>query len=229
MTTDTESPTTATATHESLPKSYATLMADGAYQEREGRLAAALESYDDAISRHRKQKLSVKDASVAFNRVVAEVRLEAARRGVPLDDTSDPHDLAAELEKKHAPRGREPVYVVEEPILPPAVEPTADKETTVKKPKTKTVTTLDGPGREARLAKETERAKKNKLRVGTTLVHAVRGFVQAELLYKAPGVWVYAKTDYPSISDAANAHARDMKSKSQSLNGWLYWGVEKRS
>lgn len=222
--------------------SYGDRMAAGERAEREGRLCDALEEYDEAIHRRRKQKLSAKEPSVAYNRVVAEVRLRAAARGIPLDDTTDPFDVAQALDKM-PPKATVTMHVAGQTVsasgdtateiagkLAAAVQTTTEegpvktkKTKATKKPKT------DANAGEARLLQlETERVKKNGLKPGAKLLHAVRGFVQAELVFVGPRQWRYDGRTFTSISDAANAHSADMKSKSRSLNGWIYWGVEKR-
>lgn len=81
---------------------------------------------------------------------------------------------------------------------------------------------------EALLKRERVRAKQNKVTIGDVLKHERRGQVLAKVTYRAERDWRYAGTSYTSISAAANAAAKDLKMKSQTLNGWLFWGVEER-
>lgn len=58
---------------------------------------------------------------------------------------------------------------------------------------------------------------------GTTLHH---GALTCE--YKLPGVFVYKDVVYGSISAAARAASKDLGLKSTRVNGWVFWGVDRR-
>ena len=63
---------------------------------------------------------------------------------------------------------------------------------------------------------------------GTTLRHLKRGVVEAECTFVAEGDIVFAGTSYDSLSAAANAAAASLGRKSKTLNGWVYWGLDKQ-
>lgn len=77
-------------------------------------------------------------------------------------------------------------------------------------------------------AKLTRRAKQNGLKDGQVLEHSQRGAVTATCTYHGPRDFRYRNKKYTSISAAANAAAEHLEMKSRSLNGWVFWGVEKR-
>lgn len=120
---------------------------------------------------------------------------------------------------------------------------TNDEETTMQaatetkpkksaKAKPKKVVATNTPAIEAHnenLAKlEIRRAKQNGLKVGTTVEHSVRGKVTASCKYEGVRDWRYRGKKFTSISAAANAAAEHLGLKSRELNGWIFWGVEKR-
>lgn len=72
------------------------------------------------------------------------------------------------------------------------------------------------------------RAERRGLVLGQILLHERRGKVLAECTYVGLGDWRYDGKSYTSISAAANAAAEALGMKSRTLNGWLFWGVEKR-
>jgi len=72
------------------------------------------------------------------------------------------------------------------------------------------------------------RARANKLEPGQAVRHERHGEVLAECTYLGPREWVYRGKAYTSISAAANAAAEKIGMVSKTLNGWWFWGVEKR-
>lgn len=72
------------------------------------------------------------------------------------------------------------------------------------------------------------RATRKGLVLGQVLTHERRGKVLAECTYVGYGDWRFDGKSYTSISAAANAAAEKLGMKSRTLNGWLFWGVEKR-
>lgn len=103
------------------------------------------------------------------------------------------------------------------------IEPTTTKP---KKEKTMSTTQTD---REALLAKkERIRMKQNKVDVGMELQHIRRGKTLAVCTYAAERCFIFDKKQYTSLSDAGSAAAKKLGMKNVSVNGWLFWGVEKR-
>lgn len=71
---------------------------------------------------------------------------------------------------------------------------------------------------------ENPRAARAGLKVGDIVQHRRSG---RECVYLGDR-WSYGGREYTSPSDAANACAADLGMKSRSLNGWYFWGIEKR-
>lgn len=65
------------------------------------------------------------------------------------------------------------------------------------------------------------------LEPGTKLEHRQNGRVVATCAVLSDG-FRYRRRVYSSISAAANAAAAHLGQRSRSLNGWVFWGVEKR-
>ena len=82
---------------------------------------------------------------------------------------------------------------------------------------------------EARLAKaEAARAKRNGLKIGTTLSHICHGRVTATCLYRGPRDWVFAGESFTSVSGAAKAAAKSLGYTQTTTHGWVFFGIEKR-
>jgi hypothetical protein len=192
--------------------SYGVALATGERAEREGYLTTALEAYDEALHAARRTKRSTKDASAAYLRVEAGIKAQALA-ATAVGATK------AVVATKPAPKASE------SPAAKPAKVAKAKAPAAAKKAEAAPQERSDS----GELAKaERDRAKKNGLKVGDTVRHVYRGLVQAECHYKAERLWVYDGRDFTSISAAANACAADLGAKSRSLNGWVFWGVEKR-
>lgn len=63
---------------------------------------------------------------------------------------------------------------------------------------------------------------------GTVLRHMKRGAVEAECTYVAEGDIRFLDKSYPDLSTAANAAAASLGRKSKTLNGWVYWGIDRQ-
>lgn len=79
-----------------------------------------------------------------------------------------------------------------------------------------------------KLVNHKSRGAGRRLVPGATLKHIRRGEELARCVYQGPGRFVFNRKIYPSISAAANAAAKHLGLKSTTLNGWWFWGVEKR-
>lgn len=66
------------------------------------------------------------------------------------------------------------------------------------------------------------------LRVGQVLEHRTRGVVTATCEYLGEGRFRVGAEEHASINKAANAAAASIGQASKNLNGWLYFGLEKR-
>ncbi len=72
------------------------------------------------------------------------------------------------------------------------------------------------------------RKQRHEIAVGTVLEHKTRGVVTGTATCVAPGKFEVAGVVHDSINKAANALAAALGQKSSNLNGWLYFGLEKR-
>ena len=63
---------------------------------------------------------------------------------------------------------------------------------------------------------------------GTILRHTKRGVVEAECVVVGEGDFRVGGVSYPDLSSAANAAAASLGRKSKTLNGWVYWGVDRQ-
>lgn len=63
---------------------------------------------------------------------------------------------------------------------------------------------------------------------GTVLQHVVRGVVESECTFMADGDVRYDGVSYGSLGAAANAAAAVLGRKSKTLNGWVYWGLDRQ-
>lgn len=72
-------------------------------------------------------------------------------------------------------------------------------------------------------------ARQSGLKAGTEFHHTQGGTVVASCVYEGPRAWRYNGKVYTSCSAAANAAAADLDLRSRSLNGWLFWGIERRT
>ncbi len=221
---------TCTTTPDAPPLNYAQEMARGQAERQVGNFIGALDAYMSAITLRRRSKVSSKDAVAAYLAAVADLRERCAYANVSaaidLDDEEGTNTALAVAYAKHVKNlGRRdaPEFIAAAQIVNESLETQEEavmKTKTKKAPKAVDSTALE--------KLETDRAKKNGLKVGATVKHTVRGEVQAECVYVAPRQWRYKRNLYTSNSAAANACAADLGSKSASLNGWNYWGIEKR-
>ncbi len=211
----------ATAAPVTKGPSYGDAMAAGERAEREGDLASAIEAYDEALGAARRTKRSTKDASTAYLRVEAAVKA-AGLAGTAVGATKT--ELAQQLAGNPTAEANERSY---EAV--PAVKKAAKAGVKAKPLRVaKKVDPAERKDADELVRTERARVKQNGIKHGDTLRHVYRGLVQAEVLYKADRLWVYDGREFTSISAAANACAADLGSKSRSLNGWVFWGVEKR-
>ncbi len=213
------------------PESYGDALARGQRAEAEGRLVEALEAYDHAIHRRRVAKKSPADACEVYKRVEAHILAQAVAYDIATDGL-EIDQLAARVEQ-HA-RGlalahhaigetRDLVAKVFEATHPTTEEDAVKKTKSQKKPQAERKDS-------GALAKtETDRAKKAGLKFGAELTHKFPDGRTVTCRYVGERDWRYRSAKYTSNSAAANAAAADAAQKSASLNGWYFWGIEKRS
>jgi hypothetical protein len=72
------------------------------------------------------------------------------------------------------------------------------------------------------------RATSSGIAPGTVLRHRQWGKVTAECTFVAEGDVRFDGVSYTSLSEAANAAAAAQGKKSKTLNGWVYWGVDRQ-
>lgn len=139
-----------------------------------------------------------------------------------LDEVQGPL-LANPRDKKNPGKGE----IVDLPVAKAekTAKPKAEKKTAEPKPKKVAV---EEEKEDALAVAERRRAKENGLQPGTKLEHKRRGEVLATCTYVGERDFRFRNTKYTSISAAANAAAEALGMKSRTLNGWLFWGVEKR-
>jgi hypothetical protein len=110
---------------------------------------------------------------------------------------------------------------------PPPIEESKKPAKKKKEPSMASKTAETGD-REVMLAKkERARMKQSGVVVGMELQHVVRGKTVARCTYAAERQFVVDGKVYTSLSLAAKAVAEKL-GKHGSVNGWLFWGIDKR-
>jgi outer membrane biosynthesis protein TonB len=237
---------TTTATTLSGSAKYGDLVREARELEARGAHNAAAMLWDAAKDAARRTKRSTAEAVEGAMRCRAACGDEKAvgveKVGAILDNAAEPAEpepaVEPEAEADEVKRD-EDARRHARAIKGEAEDPEPAKKTQPKAPRTRQAAPKKSPAMDAHesnlAAREAARAKQNSVKIGAKLEHKVRGEVLATCTWHGPRDWRYRNKAYTSISAAANAAAAHLRETGVykpggrlALNGWVFWGVEKR-